>query len=96
MIETSNINGSGATTMGPPKHAPENRRQALKDRKPLLPDSALNPLDADLEMQLEHLIDATNTLDSDANEDVLAMQAKAGTFIIHYTDSIHSCIDIRR
>ncbi|CAE7751199.1 unnamed protein product, partial [Symbiodinium sp. CCMP2456] len=64
----------GSTTMGPPKHAPENRRQALKDRKPLLPDTALNPLDADLEKQLEYLIDTVDALN--ATEDVVAMQAK--------------------
>ena len=60
--------------MGPPSHAPENRRQALKDRKPLLPDSALNPLDADIETQLEAFYDDG----TDGDTDVLAMQAKAG------------------
>ena len=56
-------------------HEPEQRRQALHDRRPLLPEKHIPKLDAGLEQQLAELMQACP---EDADEDLLAAQAKAG------------------
>ena len=55
--------------------APEARRQALKDRRPLLPAGREVKLDCGFEDQVAAMIATTG---GDEDEDILQMQAKAG------------------
>ena len=57
-------------------HEPEVRRQALKDRKPLLPEGSGPRLDGTLAEQVDSMLALAEV---DGNTDVLAIQAKAGS-----------------
>ena len=56
-------------------HEPEERRQALKDRKPLLPDASSANMDTMLAEQVECMI---SMVSGEGDADVIAVQAKAG------------------
>ena len=69
----SNAEASVETLPVPDERAPETRRQALKDRAPLLPFR--QAIDAGLEAQVEAMMGEVGQVDPD----ILQAQAKAGS-----------------